>query len=201
MKKLLAALVVTLGTAALAQQADTNPQNAPAQQEPQGAEGRHISTGVDASDVAPEMNGAKSEAKQTENEAAAMNKAHAFNLNGTVKKAGHNGVTISRQGLPDADLAVRDQTQVMLNGKKVAVADIPEGSQVRAKFQLEGNDTVAVVLDATSPKGMAGSTKKGAKTEKKGGTKTETKTEKKTTTEEKGTTQPETQGTQPAPQQ
>ena len=52
MKKLLTALVFTLSTAALAEQA--NPQtNTQAQQEQKRTEGRRITTGVDAADVGP----------------------------------------------------------------------------------------------------------------------------------------------------
>ena len=69
------------------------------------------------------------------------------------------GITLARQGLPDADLDVRDQTKVMLDGKKVELKAIPEGAQVRAKFQLEGEQPVAVEINAKSPKGTKKTTR------------------------------------------
>ncbi|PTL83226.1 hypothetical protein [Vitiosangium sp. GDMCC 1.1324] len=163
MKKLLAALVITLSTAALAQS------NANTQQESQTK--KHVSTGVDASEVAPSASGSKAtkEHKQQE-EASAMKKEkeHAFNLSGDLKSSKKDEVTLSRQkeGLPDAQLAVRDQTIVRLDGKTVSAADIPEGSMVRAKFQIEGDNAIAVELDASTPKSVAGGAKKGTKSTK-----------------------------------
>jgi hypothetical protein len=159
MKKLLATLAITLGTAAFAQ-ADTQ-QNTQAQQEQKNNEGRKITTGIEATEVLPGTSGAQAnkdtkDVNVTKDQKALMNKTHAFNVNGTLKRLDGNEVILSRQtqNLPDVDLDVRDQTQVMLDGKKVAVGDIPEGAQVRARFQLDGDDVVAVELNATSPKGV-----------------------------------------------
>ncbi|WP_257451198.1 hypothetical protein [Archangium lipolyticum] len=166
MKKLLAALAFTLGTAAFAQ-ADTQ-QNTQAQQEQKSNEGRKLSTGIEATEVLPGTSGAQANKGTQEltqdQQKALMNKAHAFNVNGTLKDAERDEVTLSRQNLnlPDVELDVRDQTQVMLDGKKVAVGDIPEGAQVRARFQMHGDNAVALELNATSPKGV----KKGAKMDK-----------------------------------
>ncbi|MFY0582049.1 hypothetical protein F0U62_48210 [Cystobacter fuscus] len=197
MKKLLTALVVTLSTAAMAQQADTQ-----AQQEQKRTEGRRISTGVDATDVGPAIGntakdvgqaigGSGQAAKEDVNQAAqdvkqdtsqtaqdikkdtektadklahkaglatasqgTFKKDKAFTATGTLKNTGGGGVTLVRPGLPDANLDVRQETIVMLDGKKVDSSVIPEGSQVRARFQLEGEEIVAVELNATSPKGV-----------------------------------------------
>jgi hypothetical protein len=201
MKKLLAALVLTLSTAALAQ----SDVNSKAEQENQRNDNTRMKTGIDSTKVLPSLSGAKSEAKQAD--INLMNKAHAFNVNGTLTKASSGELTLSRQNdkLPDVKLDVRDQTQVMLDGKKVAVNDIPEGAQVRARFQLDGDDAVALDVNATSPKGVAGGAKKSTKSTK---TTKETKTTQETTPApapdtQQGTqgTQPGTTGTQPAPQQ
>ncbi|ATB44079.1 hypothetical protein CYFUS_009560 [Cystobacter fuscus] len=197
MKKLLTALVVTLSTAAMAQQADTQ-----AQQEQKRNEGRRVSTGVDATDVGPAIGntakdvgqaigGSGQAAKEDVNQAAqdvkqdasqtaqdikqdtektadklahkaglatasqgTFKKEKAFTATGTLKNTGGGGVTLVRPGLPDANLDVRQETIVMLDGKKVDSSTIPEGSQVRARFQLEGEEIVAVELNATSPKGV-----------------------------------------------
>jgi hypothetical protein len=211
MKKLLAALVFTLGTAALAQ-SDVNP-NTRVQQENQRNDASRVKTGIEATDVLPGLSGSQArkqdkpqDKKQTE--AALMNKAHAFNVNGTLKGSALEGITLSRQNnLPDVELDVRDQTKVMLDGKKVAVGDLPEGAQVRASFQMDGDDAVALEINATSPRGVAGSGKKATQTKD---TKTAPADDKGTTPApapapetQQGTqgTQQGTQGTQTAPQQ
>jgi hypothetical protein len=187
MKKLLTALVITLSTAAMAEQAGTTQ----AQQEQKRNEGRRVSTGVDAAEVGPaigntakdvghKVSGAAQDTKENVNEAASetaqdasdtadklahkaglatasqgtFKKDKAFSTNGTLKNTGGGGVTLVRQGLPDANLDVRQETVVTLDGKKVDSSAIPEGAQVRARFQLEGEEIVAVELTATSPKGV-----------------------------------------------
>ncbi|HEX8824716.1 MAG TPA: hypothetical protein VF794_32650 [Archangium sp.] len=172
MKKLLAALIITLGTAAVAQ-SDDKDMNTQAQQEQKRNEGRKISTGVDAAEVDDKISeagkkvvGVGKKAEQKAEEVVGIDSAKdgtfkkekAFSMMGTFKGKAIDGVTLARQGLPDADLDVRKETQVMLDGKKVELAAIPEGAQVRARFQLEGQEIVALELKATSPK--AGSTKK-----------------------------------------
>ena len=47
-------------------------------------------------------------------------------------------------------MKVRDRTLVTLNGKRVDAKAIPEGVPVRARFQLEGDDTVAVEIEAVT---------------------------------------------------
>lgn len=153
MKKLLTALALTLSTAVAAQQADEDMKqdtNSQAQQEQKRNEGRRIRTGVDATEVGPGVRDAVGLDTAKE---GTFKKDKAFSLNGTVKGAKLGGITIARQGLPDANLDVRKETQVMLDGKKVELKTIPEGAQVRAQFQLEGEETVAVAINATSPKG------------------------------------------------
>ncbi len=160
MKKLLTALVFTLGTAALAQ-SDAN-QNTRAQQQDERNDASRVDTGIQATDVLPGLSGSQAQKQnqnqgRTQTDASLMNQANAFSLNGTLKKADMDGdgVTLARaqQNLPDVELDVRDQTVVMLDGKKVALRDIPEGAQVRARFQIDGDDAVAVELNA-STKGM-----------------------------------------------
>ncbi|MCY1082593.1 hypothetical protein [Archangium lansingense] len=159
MKKLLAALVLTLSSAALAQ-TDVN-QNTQAQDETKKDDSRSIETGVEATDVLPGLSGSKAQKHDQEKTDALMNKANAFNVNGTLKRADNDDIILSRQSqnLPDVELDVRAQTVVLLDGKKVVVGDIPEGAQVRASFQIDGDDAVALELKATSPKGAKKGTK------------------------------------------
>ncbi|NVJ01111.1 hypothetical protein HUW63_27715 [Myxococcus sp. AM001] len=147
MKKLIAAVALCVGSAAFAQQQPSRTQVP--------RPGTEKSTGVDATEVGPAIGEAAKDVTgvQTEDEGTfKMDKA--MSLRGTLKDATADGVSLSRPGLPDADLDVRDKTKLMLDGKKVAKTDeIPEGASVRAKFQLEGQEVVALELRATSPKG------------------------------------------------
>ena len=159
MKKLLTALALTLSTAVAAQQAnedmkqDTTTQ---AQDEQKRNEGRRIRTGVDATEVAPGMRDVAGIDTAKE---GTFKKDKAFSMTGTLKGQAFDGITLARQGLPDADLDVRKETAVMLDGKKVDLKAIPEGAQVRASFQLEGEEIVAVELKATTPKATKKTTK------------------------------------------
>lgn len=74
----------------------------------------------------------------------------AFTVVGTVQKASNNRVTITREGgLPPATLDVRQPTQITLNGQPWQAKNLQEGTQVRAKFQLDGTTPVAVIIEAT----------------------------------------------------
>jgi hypothetical protein len=157
MKKLITTLALCIGTAAFAQQAQ------PSQKQLPGPEAeKKMDTGVDATEVGPAISDTakKVVGAQTEDEGTfKMDKA--MSLSGTMKDATADGVSIARTGLPDADLDVRDKTVLLLDGKKVAKTDqIPEGASIRAKFQLEGQEAVALELRATSPKGTKKDVKK-----------------------------------------
>ncbi len=86
----------------------------------------------------------------------------AYSIQGTLKDPRGGRVTIARKGMPDASLDLRDDTMVMLDGKKVEMKALPEGCEVRAKFQLEGKETVALKIDATH----VADSKQGGKREK-----------------------------------
>lgn len=160
MKKLIATLALCIGTAAFAQ--DAAQQQPSKNQFPGEKTEKKLDTGIDATEVGPGIGKTAKQAVgvQTEDEGT-FKMQHAMNLRGTLKDATADGVSISRPGLPDADLDVRDKTVLMLDGKKVEKTDmIPEGAQVRAKFQLEGQEVVALELRATSPKGVKKDMKK-----------------------------------------
>lgn len=74
--------------------------------------------------------------------------AQAYELRGTLQRPTAAFVTVERKGLPSASLNIRDRTQVLLDGKPVEVQDLPEGAQVRARFQLEGEEPVALRIEA-----------------------------------------------------
>jgi len=149
MKKLIATLALCVGSAAFAQQRE---QPSKTQLPRPGTE---KSTGVDATDVGPAIGEAARDVTGTQRgDKGTFNLDKAMSLQGTLKEADHDSVKLSRTGLPDAELDVRGRTVLMLDGKKISrPEEIPEGSAVRARFQLEGDDAVAVEVHATSPQG------------------------------------------------
>ncbi|MBU8897931.1 hypothetical protein DRW03_15395 [Corallococcus sp. H22C18031201] len=145
MKKHLCLLGVCLATTALAQSSSSS-----------------HSTGVDATQVGPAIQDTAKkvvgqDAASKQREAETFQAASAFDLHGTVKEAKRGHITVERSGLPPAQLAVKDPTQVWLDGKRVKADAIPEGLPVRARFQLNGASPVAVEVIASTPSGPSGS--------------------------------------------
>jgi len=164
MKKLLAALVISLSTVAVAQTEEPKQDpNSKAMQEQKRNEGRDLGTGIDAADVDKKIGDVAKDAKDVVGidspKEGTFKKDKAFTMNGTLKGQAFDGITLAREGLPNADLDVRKETVVTLDGKKVDLKSIPEGAQVRASFQLEGEEIVAVELKATTPKATKKTTK------------------------------------------
>ncbi len=82
----------------------------------------------------------------------------AFELKGTVQRATRNRLTVERENLPQASLDIRRETEVTIDGQKAQAKDLKEGMDIKAQFQLEGRETVAVKVEATSnDKAMGGS--------------------------------------------
>ncbi len=111
-------------------------------------------TGVDATQVGKEIKqGAQEWGQQaglaTESQGT-FKRAAAYDMQGVAKDPEGDEITLIREGLPPANLDVRKNTIVMLDGRKVEARAIPEGAFVRAKFQIEGDETVAVELNASS---------------------------------------------------
>ncbi|RKH17626.1 hypothetical protein D7Y13_14270 [Corallococcus praedator] len=158
MKKLIVAAAMCLGTAAFAQSATGTPSN-PAPGAPSSQQIKGPTTGVEAQEVGPAIGDTAkkvvgADKDKSAKEAGAWKMKDAYSLSGTVKSPDGDDVTIARTGdLPAVELDVRDQTVVTLDGKTVKASELPEGASVRAKFQLDGDDTVALELKATSPKG------------------------------------------------
>ncbi|MDC0712691.1 hypothetical protein POL68_29790 [Stigmatella sp. ncwal1] len=169
MKKLIAALVVCVGTTAFAGDA---PQKVQAEQKAQNEKTRDATQvftqqpgssideakrdanqGIDATEVGPKISKTAKDITGRHSDKTALKAVGSFDLQGTISSRSDDGVTIARPGLPSAELDVRNETAVWLDGKQVKADSLPEGSQVRAKFQIDGDDIVAVELRATSAKG------------------------------------------------
>lgn len=170
MKKLIAALAICVGTTAFA--GDTaQPVQADKSRPSTGVEAtdilpqkpgssiekaeRDADKGIDATEVGPRISkGAKDLTGKDSDKVVKADKTlkatGAFDIKGTIASRSDDGITLTRPGLPSAELDVRDETAVWLDGKKVKADALPEGAQVRAKFQIDGDDIVAVELRATS---------------------------------------------------
>ncbi|MFB1483110.1 hypothetical protein [Corallococcus sp. RDP092CA] len=158
MKKLIVATVMCLGTAAFAQETSGTPEN-PAPSAPSSRQHNGPSTGIQAQQVGPAIGDAakslvgadtsKDKAAQT----GVWKEKDAFSLEGTVKAKDDDDITLARKDtLPEVKLDVRERTKVTLDDKPATLSELPEGARVRAKFQLDGDDSVALELKATSPK-------------------------------------------------
>jgi hypothetical protein len=96
------------------------------------------------------VNDLERQAGLKKNDSLLFRSGQAYELNGTVSQVKFGKVTIAREGLPNAVLDIKDGTQVQMDGRSIDAKYLPEGAQVRAKFQLDGNDGVALKIDATS---------------------------------------------------
>ncbi|MFP2896336.1 hypothetical protein [Corallococcus sp. 4LFB] len=76
-----------------------------------------------------------------------------FNLSGTLTEQNGNDLTIARSGgLPPVQLESHSRTQVTVNGKSLSsgqLDQLPINSQVKAKFQLNGDEIIATELQVT----------------------------------------------------
>lgn len=76
-------------------------------------------------------------------------------MKGTVQSVGEGvlglgmgrAVTISRQGAPPAVLNVEDGTRVTVDGRAASVSELRPGDEVRATFDLDGDDPVAIEIE------------------------------------------------------
>lgn len=158
MKKLIVAAVMCVGTAAFAQDTTGTPRN-PAPSAPSSQQINGPSTGIEAQEVGPAISDTakkvvgKDTSQETAAQAGLWKEKDAFSLEGTVKAKDNDDITLARKdALPEVKLDVHDQTKVTLDGKAVKASELPEGATVRAKFQLKGDDPIALELKATSPK-------------------------------------------------
>lgn len=161
MKKTLTALVLLAAATAFAQvdASEVGPKaNDKAKEMKQDAKAEAKETKQEAKE---ESKGIKQNAKENwaewkrqagfaREEQGTFKAAQAFDINGTLEKAGSEEITLARPGLPPAVLDIRDQTMVKIDGKKADAKALKEGARVKAKFQLEGEETVAVSIDARS---------------------------------------------------
>lgn len=147
MKKLVTAVALCASTMVFA----ANPSATPAPH-PANVPSHGPTTGVDATEVGHAPKEAAAKLGFATEEQGTFKVARAYDVEGILKNPAGGGITIERTGLPAVNLDVRDRTEVMLDGKKVAMNQLIEGQKIKAKFQVEGEEVVAVRLEASTIK-------------------------------------------------
>lgn len=78
-----------------------------------------------------------------------------FSVEGTVRKAESDELELSRQNLPPLDLdVVAQQTQITVDGQPATAQQLEPGMEVRAEFQIAGDDIIATKVEAKSAGGQ-----------------------------------------------
>lgn len=97
-------------------------------------------------------------AAENDKQAAFANPRQAFEVSGTLIEQSGRDLTLARPNLPPIQLRVEDQTTLSFPGQRITpdnLAELPIGSEVRARFQVVGDDVIALSVDhAGQKKGM-----------------------------------------------
>jgi hypothetical protein len=75
-----------------------------------------------------------------------------FDMKGKLSKVSHDSITIAREDLPAATLKISHDTKIEVGGDKATAAQLRQGEDVKATFNLEGDKPVAVEIKADKPK-------------------------------------------------
>lgn len=102
-------------------------------------------------------------ADESNQQQAFQNPGQTYEMTGTISKAESDEVTLTRQGLPNAELeVVSKKTKITMNGRDVSSDELKPGMEVRAHFQVVGSDVVATQIQATPQPGMQHGSQPGA---------------------------------------
>ncbi len=124
--------------------------------------------GVDASEVGSEVEKGWDKTKESvgmggsgavDQKAAMLSNAPTFNISGDVAEARGGSISVQRPALPPAKLDVKDFTKITLDGKPVEAKYLPRGARIQARFQLDGDNPVALTIQARSASAVGGSGK------------------------------------------
>lgn len=85
------------------------------------------------------------------NDPAFYDAKNAYEVKGTVTETDDDDITLRREGLPRIELEVSNShTKITLDGKEAKLRDLSPGTEVRASFQIDGDDIVAITLEGKS---------------------------------------------------
>lgn len=133
--------------------------------------------GVDASQVGSEVEKGWDKTKESvgmggsgavDQKAAMLSNEPTFNISGEVAEAKGGSISVQRTALPPAKLDVKDFTRITLDGKPVEAKYIPRGARIQARFQLDGDNPVALSIQARSAVGGSGKQENTYKEEEEG---------------------------------
>ena len=114
--------------------------------------------GVDASQVGSEVEkGWDTMTGQVNQKGAMLSNEPTFTISGNVEEARGGSITLQRHALPTAKLDIKDFTRVTLDGKPVEAKYVPRGAHISARFQLDGDNPVALSIQARSAGAVGGS--------------------------------------------
>jgi hypothetical protein len=71
-----------------------------------------------------------------------------FDIEGRIASVEGNKITISREELPEAELTIASNTEIELDGDTASFAQLQPGQEVSAKFNLSGDQAVALEIQA-----------------------------------------------------
>lgn len=132
------------------------------------ADGDKKKGGVDASQVGTEVEKGWDKTKESvgmggsgaaDQKAAMLSNEPTFNISGEIEEARGGSISVQRPALPPAKLDVKDFTKITLDGKPVEAKYLPRGARIQARFQLDGDDPVALSIQARSAGAVGGSGK------------------------------------------
>lgn len=96
------------------------------------------------------------QADDSSKQQAFQNQGQTYEMTGTITKAEKDEVTLTRQGLPNAQLdVVAQKTKVSLSGHAISSDQLQPGMEVRAQFQVVGSDVVATQIQAMPAQGSS----------------------------------------------
>jgi hypothetical protein len=72
-----------------------------------------------------------------------------FDVEGRISKVSKDKITITREdNLPAAELAIASNTRLEVDGETASAAQLREGQEVKASFNLRGETPVAISIEA-----------------------------------------------------
>lgn len=71
-----------------------------------------------------------------------------WTVEGRVIEAGDDDLTISRSDQPNAEFNLRENTTVTIDGQDARAAELEPGTEVRVRFELQEDDTIAREVEA-----------------------------------------------------
>lgn len=75
-----------------------------------------------------------------------------FDVDGKIQKVSKNSITIQRDELPAAELTVSRNTKIELDGDQASMAQLRQGQDVKASFNLNKDKAEAVEIKAEKQK-------------------------------------------------